>query len=1385
MALIVGAIVNMTSTLPAQADHGASSSPFLFEFKAWTPGSAASPQDLLTTADPLPAGITDKCSSTDLRCAVTYGPNTTQVVLGARPGKIDTANNNQHVHSPTSDNLYVVQVGRLDFPNPVDAVDSDADGLKFALAEGPNLFRVTVVSKIDPNVNQVYEVTVTRTPDTRPAFADPKVKHNSFRYGYAENLMKYHDGDKNGSASIYNHPSDGQTVDTNSGVSFYRKDSTNKRFIRGDATFTSPQDAQILSYTAIIAEGKSPEVEATNDTQRARYTGSVNLSDGIVIIADQKVGAIDFPRASGGNSENDNYTYNLVQVGRGGTEDNEMPDGLSKQWIVWNDSDGNSDGKVDSNELTYSETDPQDGVVIGMRLKETADADLPKTDSGNDARSSQYPMVYRAHDADEADGTDGDHTDAAEIFFIVTIQKNLVTAPPADGTTPGVSDLTGLTVATAGSSVTVAANTPRESTDAEMVSPDEFDADVTSYRWSIPYEREKVEILAKVADNTKTTVSTVHGDGSAIIPYNATREGYVIESDELSEGSNAPIRIRVAPSDSTSTVTPKIYSVIISRDYNSPAQFDTSEKPADLNFYDGVAIEAVGLPEGRLGNGSPDESATATDGEWRYELSLEARYDGAGTSTAPSGYPYGTTDGYDDTTNLRPQKATWLPAANADPPGPGFEYTVEWDVDAKDATRQLAGTPRLLNNDARSAKSDFSFLYVAKDGDLDDTPGDNAEHRFAATVWRNVLLKTLKVDTTPGTASATDTVYDRANPPKNNKPYTLWNKAATYNYSFTVNHDIDQVTVSAENMWTSGIPLGFTTATDGVAVTSPADADADTDGHQVDLDVGSTMVTVEVTNGTNVGTHKLNIYRRPLGANPITVTALAGDENIELSPDFNVETLNYDAEVESHQDVVFIEVAITHPNAQVSIENIDTGRSRAKEVDVDPGLNTYRIDVTLGSSQTTYWLNITRKGNAAPSFGSETVTSRSHQVGKALKSCETDGTENSYIMLPAGTEGSGNGALKYSIDATTLPAGVSFNPLTRKLSGTPALREAYERTYEIDYVVSDSDTDTSSDDTDTITFTMTVTHAAVDPCADGPGGTPAAKNHLMDLLVIYDLPALNKTDVEASLTPEFDSAEDDYSVELPYGSSNKRIAAYVHAGATVSLNKVRISHGVHTPLRDGPNVVRVSYPSLPSMDYDLTVTEASQSVPVFSESVSDYTWQTGKAITAMALPVATGGNAPLTYSLADHQNRMPSGLVFDPDTRVLSGTPSLSSVDTAGEAIYVMTYTVSDRDGDTDTDEFRITITTEAQANPGAMPDSLTATKSGTTATLRWNPGDDATAQVVAYLTPSGEIVIDMNVAADANRYTAENLADGTYRYLVVGVDANGMLHFSNPASTD
>ena len=67
----------------------------------------------------------------------------------------------------------------------------------FPLVDGANLYRVKVISKEDPNVFQTYEITVNRTPDTRPAFADPKVKHNSFRYGYAENLMKCMHGGAN------------------------------------------------------------------------------------------------------------------------------------------------------------------------------------------------------------------------------------------------------------------------------------------------------------------------------------------------------------------------------------------------------------------------------------------------------------------------------------------------------------------------------------------------------------------------------------------------------------------------------------------------------------------------------------------------------------------------------------------------------------------------------------------------------------------------------------------------------------------------------------------------------------------------------------------------------------------------------------------------------------------------------------------------------------------------------------------------------------------------------------------------------------------------------------------------------------------------------------
>ena len=74
-----------------------------------------------------------------------------------------------------------------------------------------------------------------------------------------------------------------------------------------------------------------------------------------------------------------------------------------------------------------------------------------------------------------------------------------------------------------------------------------------------------------------------------------------------------------------------------------------------------------------------------------------------------------------------------------------------------------------------------------------------------------------------------------------------------------------------------------------------------------------------------------------------------------------------------------------------------------------------------------------------------------------------------------------------------------------------------------------------------------------------------------------------------------------------------------------------------------------------------------------AQTVADQTYTVGEAIASLALPGASGGNAPLTYSLTP---AVP-GLSFSPSTRMLRGTPTA-----AAEGTHAMTYRVEDADGD-------------------------------------------------------------------------------------------------------
>ena len=86
-----------------------------------------------------------------------------------------------------------------------------------------------------------------------------------------------------------------------------------------------------------------------------------------------------------------------------------------------------------------------------------------------------------------------------------------------------------------------------------------------------------------------------------------------------------------------------------------------------------------------------------------------------------------------------------------------------------------------------------------------------------------------------------------------------------------------------------------------------------------------------------------------------------------------------------------------------------------------------------------------------------------------------------------------------------------------------------------------------------------------------------------------------------------------------------------------------------------------------------------------SATIRSETYSKGATIASVTLPLATGTNTPLTYTLT----ALPDGLTFNAATHLLSGTP------TAGQTATTYTYTVTDADGDKATLSFTIAITAD------------------------------------------------------------------------------------------
>ncbi|MDD9816217.1 MAG: putative Ig domain-containing protein, partial [Gammaproteobacteria bacterium] len=149
---------------------------------------------------------------------------------------------------------------------------------------------------------------------------------------------------------------------------------------------------------------------------------------------------------------------------------------------------------------------------------------------------------------------------------------------------------------------------------------------------------------------------------------------------------------------------------------------------------------------------------------------------------------------------------------------------------------------------------------------------------------------------------------------------------------------------------------------------------------------------------------------------------------------------------------------------------------------------------------------------------------------------------------------------------------------------------------------------------------------------------------------------------------------------------------------------------------------------------EVTVTVTDQrSVPSFGEAmVADQTYDVDAAIPPLTLPVATGGDNMLTYTLT---GAVPAGLTYTQAARTLTGTP------TAVASAVRLTYTVTDTDTNTVDDEGSLTFAVTIVPVPKVI---LSVTD------LPVREGGSATYTVVLATVPTGAVVVTPSVRAPA-----------------------------------
>ena len=186
-------------------------------------------------------------------------------------------------------------------------------------------------------------------------------------------------------------------------------------------------------------------------------------------------------------------------------------------------------------------------------------------------------------------------------------------------------------------------------------------------------------------------------------------------------------------------------------------------------------------------------------------------------------------------------------------------------------------------------------------------------------------------------------------------------------YTAEVGNDVESTTVAAEATANAGLDADAQIAK---VVISPDDAveddanEADTTGHQVDLDVGETTITVTVTaEDESTQSYTVTVTRAELGISSDSTLSELSLDGITLDPvTFNTAITAYEASVDKFVTSTAVTAMATDDGASVTITPADADAADGHQVNLELGENTISVIVASsdGTTTTTYMVTVLR-----------------------------------------------------------------------------------------------------------------------------------------------------------------------------------------------------------------------------------------------------------------------------------------------------------------------------------------------------------------------------------------------------------------------------------------